>query len=222
MACDLHRTQVRKGTRIPYVAHLLGVASIALEHGADEDEAIAAVLHDAVEDQGGATTATLIREHFGARVADIVVACSDTDVVPKPPWKERKERYIAHVESASASVRLVSASDKLHNARAILADYRDIGEGLWERFTGGRDGTLWYYRSLVSAFAKHEQSRLVEELDRVVGELETTARDVAQAKPEPARKDCKWCSNAARRDDDFCSDECMRNQLVEWTEPWDT
>lgn len=175
LACELHRVQPRKATQIPYVAHLLGVASIALEHGATEDEAIAAVLHDAVEDQGGATTATRIREQFGATVADIVVACSDTDVVPKPPWRARKEAYIAQVRSAPASVRLVSASDKLHNARAILSDYRDIGESLWSRFTGGRDGTLWYYRSLVEAFASHGTNRLVSELDRVVTDLERMA-----------------------------------------------
>lgn len=175
LACELHRVQSRKATQIPYVAHLLAVASIALEHGATEDEAIAALLHDAVEDQGGAATATRIREQFGATVADIVVACSDTDVVPKPPWRPRKEAYIAHVRSAPASVRLVSAADKLHNARAILADYREIGEAVWDRFSGGRDGTLWYYRSLVEAFGSHGTNRLVTELDRVVSELERIA-----------------------------------------------
>lgn len=175
LACELHRTQSRKGTQIPYVAHLLAVASIALEHGASEDEAIAAVLHDAVEDQGGATTARAIEQEFGQTVAQIVQACSDTDVVPKPPWRERKERYIAHVRDASPSTRLVSASDKLHNARSILADYRAIGEPLWDRFNGGKAGTLWYYRALVDAFAHHGRSRLVDELDRVVSELEALA-----------------------------------------------
>ena len=173
VACELHRTQARKGTGIPYVSHLLGVASIALEYGADEDEAIAAVLHDAVEDQGGVETARRIEEQFGRRVAEIVLACSDTDIVPKPPWRERKEHYIAHVRDASPSVRLVSASDKLHNARSLLADYRQLGEALWDRFTGKREGTLWYYRELVNAFAHHGRSPLVEELDRVVSELET-------------------------------------------------
>jgi len=173
LACDLHRTQRRKGTRIPYVAHLLGVAAIALEHGANEDEAIAAVLHDAVEDQGGATTARRIHEEFGATVADLVLACSDTDVTPKPPWRARKEAYIAHVRSAGPSVRLVSAADKLHNARSLVADYREVGEALWDRFTGGRDGSLWYYRSLVDAFLSHGETRLVLELARVVTELES-------------------------------------------------
>ncbi len=180
LACELHRSQARKGTVIPYVAHLLAVCSIALEHGASEDEAIAAVLHDAVEDQGGAETEALIRERFGTSVADIVAACSDTDVVPKPPWRDRKERYVAHVRSANRAVRLVSASDKLHNARSILGDYRDVGDELWSRFTGGKAGTLWYYRALVEAFASHGPSRLVAELERVVTELESLTRAPSQ------------------------------------------
>jgi GTP pyrophosphokinase len=179
LACELHRTQARKGTQIPYVAHLLAVVSIALEHGADEDEAIAAVLHDAVEDQGGAATGDAIERRFGKRVADIVRACSDSDVIPKPPWRERKAAYLAHISEASPSARLVSASDKLHNARALLADHREHGTKLWERFTGGREGTLWYYRRLVDAFQQAPPSgdgkRLVEELDRVVRELERLA-----------------------------------------------
>jgi GTP pyrophosphokinase len=176
-ACDLHRRQARKGTQIPYVAHLLAVASIALEHGANEDEAIAAALHDAIEDQGGAAVELEIRRRFGDVVADVVRGCSDTDVVPKPPWRDRKERYIAHVGAAttSASVRLVSAADKLHNARSILADLRVHGESLWERFTGGREGTLWYYRALVTEFAKAGESELVRELYRVVSEIERLA-----------------------------------------------
>jgi (p)ppGpp synthase/HD superfamily hydrolase len=176
LACDLHRSQARKGTQIPYVSHLLGVASLALEYGATEDEAIAAVLHDAVEDQGGAATATVIENKFGKPVADIVRACSDTDVVPKPPWRARKEAYIAHVGTAPASVRMVSGCDKLHNARAILSDYREHGESLWERFSGGRDDTLWYYRELIRVFGKHGRTRLIDELDRVVTELELLAR----------------------------------------------
>jgi GTP pyrophosphokinase len=170
-ACDLHRTQARKGTQIPYVAHLLAVASLALEHGADEDEAIAALLHDAVEDQGGAATEAIVRERFGDRVAGVVRDCTDADVIPKPPWRERKERYVAHIRGASPSARLVSACDKLHNARAILADYRVLGEALWARFTAGRE-SLWYYRALVDAFAAHGRTALVDELDRVVSELE--------------------------------------------------
>src|SRR5262245_30242815 len=170
-----HAKQQRKGTTIPYVAHLLGVANIVLTYGADEDEAIAALLHDAVEDQGGVETLKEIRGAFGDRVADIVEACSDTDVVPKPPWAERKKAYIAHLPEASRSVRLVSAADKLDNARAILADYRTLGETLWARFKGGRDGTLWYYRSLVETFRQFGLTPLVAELSRVVAEIEQLA-----------------------------------------------
>lgn len=172
MAVQLHATQVRKGTTIPYAAHLLGVASIALEHGADEDEAIAALLHDAVEDQGGQPVLDRIREQFGDRVADIVHGCTDADATPKPPWRERKEAYIAHIAHAPQSTRLVSASDKLHNARAILLDYRTHGEALWDRFRGGRAGTLWYYRSLVEAFRAQGSTPLVDELARTVAEIE--------------------------------------------------
>jgi (p)ppGpp synthase/HD superfamily hydrolase len=174
-AVRLHAGQLRKGTEIPYAAHLLSVASIALQHGADEEEAIAALLHDAVEDQGGARTREEIRRRFGDRVVAIVDGCTDSDVTPKPPWKQRKQAYIAHIGDASPSVRLVSASDKLDNARAILADYRRVGEALWRRFQGGRDGTLWYYRSLVEAFRRAGSNALLEELDRVVTEIERLA-----------------------------------------------
>jgi GTP pyrophosphokinase len=180
-AARLHAEQRRKGTEIPYVAHLLGVASIALEHGADEDEAIAALLHDAIEDQGGAATREEIRRRFGDRVVAIVDGCTDAEVVPKPPWRERKEAYVAHVREAPPSVRLVSASDKLHNARAILADFRASGDRLWDRFTGGRDGTLWYYRALVDAYRESGPSRLVDELDLVVTELERLTAPAADS-----------------------------------------
>lgn len=176
LACELHRSQARKGTQTPYVAHLLAVAGIALEHGATEDEAISALLHDAVEDQGGPATAARIRVQFGEEVASIVLGCTDTDVTPKPPWRARKEAYIAHVSTASPSVLLVSASDKLHNARTLVADYHVVGEELWKRFSGGRDGTLWYYRALVDAFAAHARTPLIDELDRVVTELERLSR----------------------------------------------
>jgi (p)ppGpp synthase/HD superfamily hydrolase len=174
-AAHLHAGQLRKGTKIPYVAHLLSVASIALRHEANEDEAIAALLHDAVEDQGGAATRQEISRRFGENVARIVDGCTDTDVTPKPPWRPRKEAYIAHVRGASASVRLVSAADKLDNARAILADYRQVGEEIWKRFTGGKAGTLWYYRSIVQAFRENGSSRLIDELDHIVSEIERLA-----------------------------------------------
>lgn len=171
-AAQLHASQIRKGSGVPYLAHLLGVASIALEYGANEDEAIAALLHDAIEDQGGAATREEIRRRFGDTVTDIVDGCTDADTIPKPPWRQRKEEYIAHIPTASSSVRLVSASDKLHNVRSILHDYRRLGDSLWERFHGGKDGTLWYYRSLVEVFRSTELTPLVEELERVVEELE--------------------------------------------------
>jgi len=175
-AARLHANQRRKGTDVPYIAHLMAVASIALLHGANEDEAIAALLHDAVEDQGGAGTREEIRRRFGATVAEIVDGCTDTDISPKPPWRERKENYVRHIRSAPASVRLVSASDKLDNARAILSDYRVLGDALWDRFSGGKEGTLWYYRSLVDAFQQAGGGPLIAELDSVVREIERLVR----------------------------------------------
>jgi GTP pyrophosphokinase len=182
-ATRLHAAQVRKATAVPYVAHLLGVAAIVLENGGDEDEAIAALLHDAVEDQGGAATREEIRRRFGERVTAIVDGCTDTDVTPKPPWRARKEAYIAHVRHADRSVRLVSAADKLYNVRSLARDYRQLGEELWARFNGGRDGTLWYYRGLVDAFRAAGSTPLVEELARTVDELESLARHDADSAP---------------------------------------
>ncbi len=176
-AFQLHADQFRKGTSIPYMAHLLGVVSLVLEQDADEDTAIAALLHDAIEDAGGTATREEIRRRFGPRVAEIVVSCTDAETFPKPAWRERKEAYIAHIREASPAARLVSAADKLHNARAILADYRAIGESLWSRFNGGKEGTLWYYRSLVTAFREAGSTPLVEELDRVVTEIERLTAD---------------------------------------------
>jgi (p)ppGpp synthase/HD superfamily hydrolase len=172
-AAAAHAGQVRKGTGIPYLGHLLMVAALALEYGGDEDEAIAALLHDAVEDAGGQPRLEDIRRQFGQRVAVIVAGCTDADTVPKPPWRPRKEAYIAHLRhEADHSVRFVSACDKLANVRAILKDYRQVGEQVWERFNGGRDGSLWYYRTIADVFASHEETPLVRELVRAVGELE--------------------------------------------------
>ena len=172
-AARTHAHQRRKGTSIPYITHLLAVAAIVGEHDGTETEVIAALLHDAVEDQGGASRLREIRERFGEEVAAIVQQCSDTDQTPKPPWRERKEAYIGHLAAASPLARLVSAADKLHNARAILADYRKHGDALWSRFNNrGRDDTLWYYRELVRAYKAAGTNPIVEELDRVVGELD--------------------------------------------------
>jgi (p)ppGpp synthase/HD superfamily hydrolase len=175
-ATQLHAAQVRKARNVPYISHLLGVAAIVLDYDGDEDEAIAALLHDAIEDQGGDATRTEIRRRFGDRVTEIVDGCTDTDVTPKPPWRERKEAYIAHVATASGSIRLVSAADKLYNVRATIRDLREQGEITWRQFKGGRDGTLWYYRSLVDAFERFEPHPLVAELARAVSDLEQVAQ----------------------------------------------
>lgn len=167
----IHAGQKRKGTEIPYVSHLLAVASIALEYGATEDEAIGALLHDAGEDAGGAERIDDIRCRFGDAVAAIVVGCTDTVVTPKPPWRKRKEDYITHLAQASRPVLLVSAADKLHNAWSILRDYRKLGDKLWSRFNGGKDGTLWYYQALAEQFRKVYPTDLANELEHVVSEL---------------------------------------------------
>lgn len=154
LAVEAHDGQKRKGTSIPYIAHPMGVASIALDHGADEEQAMAALLHDAVED-GGAEYAERIRTKFGDRVADIVAGC--TDGVPdasgkKPPWQARKQAYLDHLKSASDDVLLVSCSDKLHNARAIVEDLLSIGQKVFERFSASKEQTLWYYENLAQIF----------------------------------------------------------------------
>jgi (p)ppGpp synthase/HD superfamily hydrolase len=176
---SLHAQQVRKGSGVPYLAHLLAVAAIAIEHGASEDEAIAALLHDAIEDQGGPAIYEEIRHRFGPQVADIVQACSDTDQSSKPPWQERKEAYLAKLPTAGPSVLLVCAADKLHNARSLVQDYRAQGESLWQHFSGGRLGTLWYYRRVTTILQTAPPGAtpraLVDELDRTVSELEHLA-----------------------------------------------
>ncbi len=179
-ASELHGSQVRKGTEIPYVSHLMTVAALVLENGGDEDQAIAAVLHDSVEDQGQFLTLKRIRERFGVRVAEIVDACTDADEYPKPPWDERKQAYIASIKQKSPEAILVSLSDKVHNARSILLDYKYVGENLWGRFKGGREGTLWYYRELVNAFRGRGPSRLFDEFEATVAEIERLAKEAAE------------------------------------------
>lgn len=170
-ASRLHRGQHRKGAEIPYVAHLLAVTSLVLEHGGSEDEAIAALLHDAIEDVGGEALRREIQERFGKAVLAIVEGCTDADQQPKPPWRERKQAFVERLAEAAAPVRLVVAADKLHNVRSMLADHARIGDRLWQRFRGGRDGTLWYYRAVADTLREVEQTPLVEELDRAVTEL---------------------------------------------------
>jgi GTP pyrophosphokinase len=182
LATEHHRHQLRKGTDVPYVAHLLAVASLALEMGGSEDEAIGALLHDLVEDGGGAEGLADIRERFGEDVARIVWANSDTDEEEKPDWWTRKQNYIAAIARKDPDELRVSLADKLHNARAVLLDYRTHGEDLWERFKAGEGASIrWYYRALYDAFDAQEgklgtQARpMLKELGRVIAELEELA-----------------------------------------------
>ena len=183
LAHHVHRNQARKGTepQIPYIAHVLGVASLVLEYGGNETQAIAALLHDAIEDApeelGADAVRRIINYEFGAAALTIVEHCTDTDEQPKPAWIARKKRYVAAVMSAPEEALLVSAADKLHNVRALLRDYRQQGEALWPRFNkdAGRAGTLGYYRALVNAFAPRLQNPIVADLDRDLTMLETEA-----------------------------------------------
>ena len=178
-ASDLHATQTRKGKDVPYISHLMGVAAIVLEHGGTEHQAIGALLHDAVEDQD--VTVEEIRERFNDEVAQIVGGCTNAETESKSEWREGKEKYIAHLSEAGPSVWLVAAADKLYNARNILEDYRIEGESLWDRFTGEKDGTLWYYRTLAKTFREIYPSPLTDELGRVVSELEQLVREAYAA-----------------------------------------
>ena len=168
-----HHNQVRKGGDIPYVGHLLSVAGLVLDDNGSETQAIAALLHDCVEDAGGPPTLEEIRVNFGADVARIVAECSDTDETPKPPWRDRKQKYIAHLAEVGEDTLLVSLADKLDNSRAILRDYRAHGPALWQRFTvKDPDDHLWYYGELLGAYrSRGAESWMVEELGRVLDEL---------------------------------------------------
>lgn len=172
MAYRLHQFQVRKGSPVPYIAHLLSVTALVLEDGGDEDEAIAALLHDAVEDQGGSVTRELVRETFGDRVCEIIDGCTESIVQPKPPWKERKLLHLEKVATASVSVRRVTMADKLHNVRSFLADYERFGERLWVQFGGGKMGTIWYYQEMVKRLQVGESVGMMRSLSEAVGRLE--------------------------------------------------
>lgn len=175
-AAVMHRAQDRKGTGVPYISHLLGTCAIALEFGANEDQAIAALLHDAIEDIEPTDQARAAVATFGPEVLRIVEACTDADTHPKPPWRERKEAYMARLATEDHAALLVSASDKLHNARAIVSDLRRHGPALWERFNPDSDQP-WYYRSLVTAYRSNPEHdpALIDELDRTVTEMERLA-----------------------------------------------
>jgi GTP pyrophosphokinase len=170
-AFHLHSGQTRKQSQVPYIAHLLGVTAIVLEDGGSEDEAIAALLHDAVEDQGGLETLEKIRMRFGSNVADLVLALSDSFTQPKPPWRERKQAYLESIPGANPSEIRISLADKVYNARSILRDLRLEGEQVWSRFNGGKDGTLWYYQQLIFAFQTHGDQPLLSELIRILEQI---------------------------------------------------
>jgi (p)ppGpp synthase/HD superfamily hydrolase len=175
LAYDLHVNQNRKGTQIPYIAHLFGVAALVLEDGGSEDEAIAALLHDAVEDQGGIETLDKIRDCFGEQVASIVASLTDSYEEPKPDWRLRKENYIEHLKDAPPEVRRVSLADKLYNARSLLAKLQTEGDKTWLHFTGGKEGTLWYYKSLVLVFSKGGTDQMTKELVELVSKIDQLA-----------------------------------------------
>jgi hypothetical protein len=211
-SADLHRDQFRKGTEIPYLSHLLSVSALVLEHGGDEDQAIAGLLHDSIEDTD--VTDDAIAQRSGSRVAEIVRACTDADTFPKPPWRERKQAYIDHLASAPVDALLVSLADKVHNARAIAADVEREGESYMDRFNGGRAGTRWYYRRLADAFNARAKdltpdrpgrpgaTGLVAELFRAIERFGATEASAAKYESEPDGKGgaptCPDCGRRAR------------------------
>jgi len=174
-ATQLHANQVRKGSGVPYISHLLSVAALVLEDGGDEDEAIAALLHDAIEDQGGVKTREEIRQRFGERVVRIVDGCTEDQTLPKPSWKERKLNYLEKIHLAPPEVRRVALADKLHNARSIVADLEREGEKVWHKFKGGKEGTLWFYRNFLEIYQQNGSNFWLQELVRLIARLEVTS-----------------------------------------------
>ncbi len=187
-AAEKHAGQTRKRSAVPYLSHLMAVASLVLEAGGDEDMAIAALLHDVVEDSGGMPRLREVRKQFGPRVATIVEGCTDSFGEPKPEWVERKKDYLREVRHADAETRLVSASDKLHNVRTILADYRQHGEAIWTRFSGKKEGTLWYYRALSDEYQRQNPNRITRELEIAVSDLELAVGKKSRSSKKFARK----------------------------------
>ena len=170
-ATQLHANQTRKVDKIPYISHLMSVSALILEAGGSEDEAIAGLLHDAVEDQGGKATREEIRQKFGETVVEIVDGCTETDITPKPPWKQRKIDYIDNIRNGSDSVKLVSLADKLHNARSLLIGYRNKGDKLWDYFSGSKEDKLWFYRELLKVYQQGNLNFMTVELERILAEL---------------------------------------------------
>jgi (p)ppGpp synthase/HD superfamily hydrolase len=171
-AHDVHGAQTRRNTGVPYMAHLMGVASIVLDDGGSEDEAVAALLHDAAEDHGGRTRLDDIRARFGGQVARIVEDCTDSWTTPPEPWLVRKRKYAEHARTLGASSLRVSAADKVHNTYAILRDLRNIGEQVWDRYEASPDDVVSYYQSLVRSYREAGGGRLVDELERIVRGIE--------------------------------------------------
>ncbi len=198
-AAAKHYGQTRKQSAVPYLSHLMAVASLVLEAGGDEDMAIAALLHDVVEDCGGMPRLREIRQRFGSRVAKIVEGCTDSFGEPKPEWVERKKDYLREVKHAGVETRLVSASDKLHNVRTILADYRQHGEAIWTRFTGKREGTLWYYRALSDEYRRRSPNRITRELEIAVAELELAVGQKPRASKSARQSARKSSRRSSRR-----------------------
>jgi (p)ppGpp synthase/HD superfamily hydrolase len=186
-AAEKHAGQTRKQSAVPYLSHLMAVASLVLEAGGDDDMAIAALLHDVVEDCGGMPRLREVRKLFGPRVASIVDGCTDSYTEPKPEWLQRKKDYLSELKHADADTRLVSAADKLHNVRTISTDYRHDGEAIWSRFSGKKDGTLWYYRALSDEYQR-SQNRLTHELELAVAELEREVAKKARSSKPLTRK----------------------------------
>jgi (p)ppGpp synthase/HD superfamily hydrolase len=174
LATDSFRGIYRKGTKIPYLTHLMSVAAMVGEGGGDEEQMIAALLHDYLEDIDGSSREILV-DRYGERVARLVVALSDSTTHPKPPWRERKEKYIRHLEDEPDEVKLISAADKLHNCRSIVRDHKAKGDEIFSRFTGKKSGTLWYYRALLPALAKGWGHPLLDELHIMVKQLHALA-----------------------------------------------
>jgi len=186
-AAKMHAGQARKQTAVPYLSHLMAVTSLVLEAGGDEEMAIAALLHDVVEDCGGMPRLREVRRMFGMRVAKIVEGCTDSFVDPKLEWTVRKGEYLRRLKDEDDETRLLSACDKLHNVRTILSDFRQDGEAIWKRFNGGRDGTLWYYRALRDEFSRRQLNRITRELRIAVSQLEDmTGTNVASEGPTPS------------------------------------
>lgn len=174
LASELHRGQRRKRSGIPYVFHLMAVAALVAEYGGDEDQIVAAFLHDAIEDAGGPRAREIIRDRFGDRVVALVDGCTDSEEEPKPPWRPRKEAYVARLREEPGDVRLVSVADKVHNCRSIVAALR-AREEIWSKFQGGKAGCLWYYREILAAAGDGWDHPILSELERTIAAMNALA-----------------------------------------------